>query len=344
MISLVAPILVAVVATVVATAEARAQLLSSARGPLGTYGMRPCKKCGGANLHSRDELLATDDGKLNEMQNDLTKQVGDLEDEVEELQKKHAAEIGKLNKRLGDMDAAYKKFGKDTVARTTKFAAAKADASKVFTGSLESTESTHAEIAKLHASMQKMREAVAPSVDKMISGKGWPKGCKCAKAKSLLQRLQAALNFASLEIDDTAEDASVPGRKGEALLRRSAKMSKPADQKKYKLVRAVQQLEEKRAKLMQDKTKAITGFGEQQRITLDRIDTAKIKSNLKASTERKYKDSDENLAKALKDQNDAASSYLSSAKAKLARLQKAEAAGQKLFKEFRAELQKCKCL
>jgi len=89
---------------------------------------------------------------------------------------------------------------------------------------------------------------------------------------------------------------------------------------------------------------AITSFGEKQRITLDRIDVAKIKANLKATTERKYQDSDDSLEKTLKDQNKAAGSYEASAKAKLARLQKSEGASLELFKEFKAELTKCKCL
>jgi len=336
MTSLAARILVAVVATVVAIAQARV-----ARGPHGTYGMRPCKKCGGA-LHSRDDLLAMDDGELNQMKAKIGEEVSVLEGEVGDLKEKHGAELGKLNKRFSDMNAAYKKLGEDTIARTTKFADAKAKASKEFSSSLDSTEKTHTEIAKLHVSMNKLRTTIAPYVDKFISGKGWPKGCKCPGAKALLQRLQGTLHLASLDID--TEDTEVPVRHAESLLRRSAKQSKPADQDKYKLVRVVQQLEEKRAKLMQDKTKAITGFGEQQRLTLDRIDTAQIKANLKATTERKYKDSDEAVAKLHKDGTDAAKSYDESAKAKLARLKKSEGDSLKLLKEFNAELTKCKCL
>lgn len=332
---------VAAVATLVAIAQARVHLSNAAHGPYGTYGMRPCKKCGGA-LHSRDDLLAMDDGELNKMKAKIGEEVVVLEGDVEDLKEKHGAEIGTLNKRLSDMNAAYKKLGEDTIARTTKFADAKAKASKEFSSSLASTEETHIEIAKIHASMDKMRTTIAPYVDKFISGKGWPKGCKCPGAKALLQRLQATLHLASLDID--TEDTEVPVRRAESLLRRSAKTSKPADQDKYKLVRVVQQLEEKRAKLMQDKTNAITGFGEQQRLTLDRIDTAKIKANLKATTERKYKDSDEAVAKLHKDGTDAAKSYDESAKAKLARLKKSEGDSLKLLKEFNAELTKCKCL
>lgn len=344
MTSLVATMLVAIVATVVATAEARVQLLHASRGPLGTYGMRPCKHCGGSRLHSRDELLATDDGELNKMKDDLGKEVGDLEGEVDELNKKNGEELGKLQKRLTDMDEAYKKFGEDAIARTTKFADTKAKASKDFSSSLDSTLEAHNEIAQIHTSMDKMRTTIAPLVDKFISGKGWPKGCKCEKAKALLERLQATLRLASVDVDSATEETPVSGRRGGALLGRSSKMSKPADQEKYKLVREVQQLEEKRAKLMQEKTQAVTGFSEQQRIALDRIDTAKVKSRLKATTERKYKDSDETLAKVYKDQGKAVGSWMDGSKATLARLQKADGASLKLFNEFKAELQKCKCL
>jgi len=338
MTSLPASIRVAVVATLVAIAQARTY------GMPGTYGMRPCKKCGGA-LHSRDDLLAMDDGQLNKMKATIGDEVVVLEGEVDDLKEKNGAEIGKLSKRLSDMNTAYKKFGEDTIARTTKFTDAKAKASKEFSSSLDSTEKTHAEIAKLHASVAKMRTTIAPYVDKFISGKGWPKGCStknvCPGAKALLQRLQATLHLASLDID--TDDTEVPVRRAETLLTRSAKTSKPADQDKYKLVRVVQQLEEKRAKLMQDKTKAITGFSDQQRATLDRIDTAQIKANLKATTERKYKDSDEAVAKLHKGGNDAAKSYDESAKAKLARLKKSEGDSLKLLKEFNAEITKCKC-
>jgi ElaB/YqjD/DUF883 family membrane-anchored ribosome-binding protein len=347
MTSLIAPLLVAVVATFVTTVEAGVQLNAAAsRGMPGTYGMRPCKKCGSSRLHSRDELLDTDDGELNTMKDTLTKEVDVLEGEVEDLKEKNGAALGKLNKRLSDMNTAYTKFGKDTVARTNKFADAKAKASTEFDGSLESTAQAHEDIAALQASMAKMRTTIAPFVDKFISGKGWPKGCSkasiCPGAKALLQRLQATLHVASLDVD--TEDASQPARRAEALLRKSARTSNPADQEKYKLVRVVQQLEEKRAKLMKDKTMAITSFGEKQRITLDRIDVAKIKANLKATTERKYQDSNDSLEKTLKDQNKAAGSYEASAKAKLARLQKSEGASLELFKEFKAELTKCKCL
>lgn len=275
------------------------------------------------------------------MKADLSKEVKDLQVEVDGLNEKHKVELGKLKKRLSDMDSTYKKFGKDAIARTTKFADTKAKASKEFATALNSTSKVHQETADIQASMAKMRSAITPFVDKFISGKGWPKGCKCPKAKALLQRLQATLHLASLDID--TEETSVPERR-EALLRRSSKMSKPAEQEKYLLVREVQQLEAKRAKLMEAKAQAITGYSQQQRITLDRIQAAKVKGNLKATQERKYKDLDTNLEKTLKGQTVAASTYLDSAKSKLARLKKSDAASLKLFKDFKAELQKCKCL
>jgi len=145
-----------------------------------------------------------------------------------------------------------------------------------------------------------------------------------------------------VDLSDAAEAA--PVRRGEALLRRSAKTSKPADQDKYKLVRAVQQLEEKRSKLTEEKGQDMANYGQQQRITLDRIDVAKIKSRLKATTEQKYEESDVSLEKNLKNQVQAAGDYLDSAKTQLARATKDEAAANKLFASFKAELKKSKCL
>jgi len=325
-----------------------ARLLQAAAG--GTHrrrntGMPPCKRCGGGGLHSRDELLATDDGELLKMKDDLTNEVEGLEKELDDLKKDNGEELGKLDKRLSDLNAAYKKFGEDAIARTSKFADAKAKASKDLSGSLDGTEKAQEEISTLNANMNKLRTFLNPYVDKFISGKGWPHGCKCAKAKALLQRLQASLSMAKIDLSGaSAEETAAPARRGEALLRRSAKTLKPADQEKYKLVRAVQQLEEKRAKMMQEKSEEITGFGQQQRITLERIDTAQAKARLKATTEQKYKDSDASLEKVLKSQNDAAGTYLDSAKAQLARLKKNEAASLELFKSFKAELTKCKCL
>lgn len=307
------------------------------------YPMRPCKSCGAARLHSRDQLLAMDDGDLNKMENDLSKEVEDLEKDVDDIKKKNGEELGKLDKRLSDMNTAYKKFGEDTIARTTKFTDTKAKASKDLDASLESTENTHEEIAQLHESMDELRKYLNPYVDKITSGKGWPHGCKCPGAEALLQRLQVSLQLASVDLGNVG-DAEEGKRQGEALLRRSAKISKPADMEKYKLVRTVQQLEEKRAKLMQEKTLEITGFGQKQRTALDRIDVAKVKTSLKASTEQKYEESDASLTKVFKTQMDAAGSYLDSAKTQLARLKKNEQASKELFKSFKAELQKCKCL
>lgn len=308
-------------------------LVQAERGP---GGMPPCKRCGAARLHSRDELLNMEDSTLLKMEDDLSKEVEDLENDLDDMKKKQGDELGKLDKRLNVMNAAYKKFGKDAVARTTKFTNMKAKASKDLDSALEGTKTTHAEITKLYATMDKLRAFVNPYVDKLISGKGWPKGCKCQKAKALLQHLQASLHLASLDLSDAAG-----ARPKEALLRRSAKAF---PQEKYKLVRAVQQVEEKRAKLMQEKTAGISGFGQQQRIRLDRIDTAKIKANLKASTESKYEESDVSLEGTLKSQIEAADSYRDSAKAQLARLQKNEEASVKVFEDFKAELKKCKCL
>jgi len=313
---------------------------AAAKGPLGTYGMPPCKTCGSGRLHSRDELLAYDDGSLLKMKADLTKESDVLQNDLDSLKEKNGAELGKLSKRLSDMNAAYKKFGKDAVARTAKFTTAKAKASKDFDDSLGSTLQAHNLIGKLHTSMNKMRSYLNPFVDKMISGKGWPKGCKCEKAKALLQRLEASLHLASFQ---DVEEVAAPKHR-EALLRKSAKVAKPASQEKYKLVRVVMELEERRAKLMQDKSENISGFGQQQSLALDRIDAARIKSSLKVASEHKYEEGDKGLQENLKNQMQAAGSWGDSAKTELARLTKDEEAAMKLFKSFKAELKKCKCL
>jgi len=308
--------------------------------------MPPCKRCSAARLPSRDDLLVQDDGDLVKMKDSLSKEVEDLEEEVKGIKKKNEDELGKLKKRLDGMNADYKKFGEDSIARTAKFDKLKAKAKKDFSSSLEDTDETHKEIAKLYASMNELRKYLNPYVDKLISGDGWPKGCKCAKAKALLQHLEGTLRLASVDLSaaDT-EDSGLPTQKEESLLRRSSKISNSAyPQEKYKLVREVQQLAEKRAKLMEEKTLAITGFSEQQRITLDRINVVKTKSNLKSTTERKYKDNDDALEKQLKSQVDSAKSYLDSGKAQLERLKKNEADSMKVFKSFKAELQKCKCI
>jgi len=309
----------------------------------GPGGMPPCKRCGGgaSKVHSRDDLLAMEDGELRRMQDSLTKEVEVLDTDLEAQKKDHDDEIGKLHKRLSEANSAYKKFGKETAARSNKFAKTKAKASKDLDGSLDSTLQANNDIAKLHSSMHELRKAVNPVVDKFISGKGWPHGCSfTAKAKALLQQLEASLQM--VDLSDAAEAA--PVRRGEALLRRSAKTSKPADQDKYKLVRAVQQLEEKRSKLTEEKGQDMANYGQQQRITLDRIDVAKIKSRLKATTEQKYEESDVSLEKNLKNQVQAAGDYLDSAKTQLARATKDEAAASKLFESFKAELKKSKCL
>lgn len=328
------------IAVAATTAPEGARLLqadASAAHRRRSTGMPPCKRCSAARLHSRDDLLAMDDGTLLKMKEDISKEIEDLETDLGEMEKKNGAVLGKLNKRLNDMNAAYKKFGEDTVARTTKLTNTKAEASKKLDGSLDSTLKVHTEIAGLYASMNKMRSYLNPYVDKLISGKGWPHGCKfTAKAKALLQQLQATLSSANIDVSDVA-------MKRQALLRRSAKTSKPASQEKYKLVRTVSQLEENRAKLMQEKTAAISGFSSKQRITLDRIDTARIKANLKKNTEQKYVDNEADLKQNLKRQMDAADDYSSTAKKQLARLKKNEEASLKLFKSFSAELKKCKC-
>lgn len=310
---------------------------AAAYSPIGTYGMPHGRCCGGGQrLHSRDDLLEMDDGRLNKMKADLEKEVEDLEEDIKGLKEKNGAELGKLKKRLSDMDAAYKKLGQDAIARTAKFTSAKAKTSKEFNGLLDGTEKANKEIAQLHASMDKLRSYLDPYVDKFVSGKGWPHGCKCPKAKAVLVRLQATLGLTSVDLDAP--------RARQSLLRRAARASKPADMEKYKLVRSVQQLEEKRAMLMKTKTEEISSFGNQQRYTLDRIDAAKIKAKVKATTEKKYEDSDADLEKHLKTQIDAAKDYMKSSTSQVDRLKANEKTAQKEFATFKAELAKCKCL
>jgi hypothetical protein len=311
-----------------------ARLEQSLQGPLGTYGMPPCKRCGTSRLHSRDELLDTDDGDLTKMKDDLSKEVEDLDKELKEQKETNAAELGKLKKRLSDMDAAYAKFGKETVARTAKFTKLKAANSKKLDSSLEGNAKTQTEIKKVYESLEELRTFVTPYVEKFITG-----GCKCSKAKALLMRLQAEIRVVGIG----AEIAADTPVRSQALLRKSAKVVAP-DQEKYKLVRAVQQLEEKRAKLMQDRAADITDFSQKQRLTLDRIDAARIKAGLKANTEKKYEESDKSLEKVLKASAGAAARYLDNSETQLKRLQDNEKKSLKIFASFKAELQKCKCL
>lgn len=241
-----------------------------------------------------------------------------------------------LKYSLAHAIADYKKFGEDAVTRSAKLSVTKAAASKALDGSLKTTEETHKKIEDLHSDMDELRKYLNPYVDKLIAGGPWPQSCKCQqKVKALLQKLQVELHLANFAVLSDAPKA--------ALLRRSSKLATP-DQEKYKLVRVVQQLEEKRDKLMKEKTDEITGYSQKQRVTLDRINVAKIKTNLKVNTERKYEDTDSSLEKVLKDQTDAAKAYQDSAKSQLVRLTKNQDDAMKQFADFKAELQKCKCL
>lgn len=352
---IVAPFLIVAAAAAAVAPMGRAQLLQAAApapapaavptySPLGTYGMAPCKRCGGG-LHSRDDLLDMQDGTLNKMKGALEDEIEELEGEVKALKQKNGAELGKLKKRLSDMTDAYKKFDKDSIARTAAFAGQKANTSKVLDGLLDGTAKANAEITELRETMIKLRNHLNPYVDNFISGKGWPKDCKCAKAKALLQRLQVTLHLAGVDLSTAVFDDEVPKIvPRQSLLRKSIKASKPADLEKYKLVRSVQQLEEKRAKLMQDKSTEISSYGQVQRVTLDRIDAAKIKAKLKVTTESKYKTLDADLEKHLKSQIESAESYKKASTAQVARLKENEKKALKLFGQFQAALKKCKCL
>lgn len=308
--------------------------------PLGTYGMRPCKKCGGAgsSMHSRDDLLMRDDAELNKMKNALEPEVEGLVADFKSLSAKDKAEIGKLEKRLSDAKAAYKKLEKDAVDRSTLFALSKAKAADGLGGMLNGTEENNAEIAEIHASMDELRHKLNPYVQGLVSGKGWPKSCKCPKAKALLQRLQATLHLASVDLD------SVEAPHRESLLRRSTKELKPADLEKYKIVREVMQLEETRAKLKSATTRETSLFSEKMRILLAYIEALKTKANLKKSTERKVEDSESDLEKHLKSQEAAATAYLKTSEAQVERFRKEEKTAKKEFADFMAALKKCNCV
>lgn len=300
----------------------------------GIGGMPPCKRCGVSRGHSRDQLLAMDDGDLVKMKDGLSTEVEALSKEVAALKEKNGAELGHLDNTLTALNNAYKKSGEEEVERTAKFTAQKAAASKALGEALQSQEDDLSKINDMHGNMDEMRSYLNPLVDKLVSGKGWPKSCKCAKAAALLSHLQAVLRLASVE----------PSRQGPALLRRSSKLSAAPPPEKYALVREVQELEDKRNKLMEEKSDSITGLATQQRIQLDRINAAKIRNNLQSNSALKYKESDASLEKVLKKQMDAASDYLDSSDSQLDRLDHQEHEAMQMFKAFKAELEKCKCL
>merc|ERR1719486_666506 len=162
------------------------------------------------------------------------------------------------------MNAAYAKLGKDSIARTAKFSSYKAKKSKKLDSALESNALWQQQIGDLYAKMQELRSYVTPYANKFVSGK-----CFCAKAKALLQQLQASLQLVDFDVEVAGTDQSMPSSHSQVLLRKSAKVVVP-DPETYKLARAVQALEEKRAKLMQDEADDISGFSQQQRVTLER--------------------------------------------------------------------------
>jgi len=300
-------------------------------------GMPPCKRCGAARLHSRDDLLAMDDGELNEMKDKLEKEVPELEEELEAQKAKHATETGTLGKRLDGINAAYKKLSEDSIKRTAKFSTAKAEAAKTLDDSIDGVAAANGEISDLHAALGQMHGMLDPFVDRLISGEGWPKGCKCDKAKAVLQQLKVALlNAGARRLDAATLLSSKRAVSAGALT--------PEEMAKYKLVRAVMQLEEKRAKLMTEKTEDMTSYSTQQRIMLDRIDAANVKSQLKARTEQKYEASDKELATKLDSQVAAAGRYRDSAQGKLDRLKKYKKEAMGLGLDFMKELKKCNCL
>lgn len=305
----------------------------------GIGGMPPCKRCGVSRGHSRDQLLAMDDGDLVKMKDSLSTEVEALSKEVGALKEKNGAELGKMDKTLTALNDAYKKSGEEEVERTAKFSAQKAAASKALGEALTSQEDDLSKINDMHGDMDEMRSYLNPLVDKLVSGKGWPKSCKCPKAAALLQHLQAVLRLASVNTG-----VAEPSRQGAALLRRSSKLSAAPPPEKYRLVHEVQELEDKRNKLMEEKSDSITGFSTQQRIQLDRINAAKIRNNLQSNSALKYKESDASLEKVLKKQMDAASDYLDSSDSQLERLDHQEHEAMQMFKAFKAELAKCKCL
>lgn len=307
-----------------------AQLLQSSNG------MPPCKRCG-VSGHSRDQLLAMEDGDLVKMKDSLGKEVDTLEKDLDALKEKHEKELGKLHKNLDKMNEEYKKFSEDSISRTGEFGEAKAKHAKALDDSLQGAADANEEIGKVHASMDEMRSYLVPYAEKIVDG-----SCTCEKAKTLLQNMQATLHLSSVDLGANFE---APSRRESALLRRSSRTSQPnLSTEHYKLVREVQQLEDKRAHLMQGKTESLTDFSTQQRITLDRINTAKIKADVKVNTEKKYAENDATLKKVHEDQEEAAGKYLDSAKSQLDRLRQSEKDSMEGFKEFKAALGKCGCL
>jgi len=304
--------------------------LQSLHGSLSSEGMPPCKRCSAARLHSRDDLLAMDDGDLTRMKDKLTSEVVDLEKELGELKTKNFAELGKLEKRLSDMNAAYEKFGKDSIASASKFSSDRAENAKKFEDSLGSTQSAADEMHKIHVELDELQTYLDPYVQKFIAGE-----CTCSKAKALLQRLQASLHLSNVGATE---------HHSQVLLKTSGKIDSSADDEKYKLVRAVQQLEEKSSTLRKELQDGISDFSQQQRTTLDRIDATEKKSNLKATTENKYQDINTASEKALKASVGAAAHYSGLAETQSKRLQENKQEVFKTFKSFKAELQKCNCL
>merc|ERR1719440_2725473 len=100
---------------------AAAAVLSAPRGTqlaqgAGIGGMPPCKRCGVSRGHSRDQLLAMDDGELVKMKDSLSTEVEALSKEVAALKEKNGAELGNMEKRPTAINDAFKKNGEDEVA------------------------------------------------------------------------------------------------------------------------------------------------------------------------------------------------------------------------------------
>jgi hypothetical protein len=264
------------------------------------------------------------------MKDKLTGEVADLEKQLGELTTTNGAELAKLEKRLSDMHASYDKFGKDSIARASKLASDKAVNAKKVEESLESTQGAAGEVQKIHADLDELQTYLDPYVHKFIAEE-----CTCAKAKALLQQLQASLRLSI---------GKAPGHYFEALAETSGRVGNSADDEKYKLVRAVQQLEEKSSGLRKDIQDAISSFSQKQRTMLDKIDASEKKANLKVSAEKIYQEMNTASEKALKASVGAAAHYSDLAETRLKRLQENKKKVFEIFQSFKVELQKCNCL
>lgn len=268
--------------------------------------LTPCG-CGFQKLTSRADLRDMPPANLRKMIASLEKEVGEKEAQLTASEGEHAAETAKLNDRLAAMKKKEEQQRDDLASEANERHDQHGQLKEQIGGVQGNLEDMNMELGNERDSLKELNEKVAVRM--------------------------AALSTC---------DCKAPAAAGSLIARHTQKLG-ASEGPNYDLIFKVEDLERQRNKLDKQISKDLADFGTTQRTVLDRMDKLKVKMNLQASTERKYKDIDDATMDNLIHQAGAGARWVGNKEKQLERMKADVAAATEKFEELEAEMSRCGC-